>query len=366
MSGSSARASCWSRCDGQIFGGRLKKETLDLQLSSGQVTQIPLAQVSRVGYHKRSGEPEEWTFDRPLVQMRTGERMFIKPPATDLEVATRYGKLSIKPEAVAAVSFQNEDNGVHEVFLADGSKFSGLLGASEFDMTLETGIQAVKFPASAVARLQLLPKLPEIDDLAPTIHLLNDDLLVGTLVGKLNLETSFDTITISASEIRQMTRAKETVQDVQIVLWDGTSLSGQLQDSRLNCQLKSGVAIGIAVALLDEYEQPQPQPSASMIEKIKAIIVELNADDWKQRDRAQAALVGMGPVAASVLKELRVNQPPEAQKAIDIILQKLEEQRKKEKPGARSSNGPVGAAGQGGVVNQQLIEIQGNVNQIGF
>ena len=40
--------------DGQIFGGRLKKETIDLRLSSGQVTQIPLSQVSRVGYRKRA------------------------------------------------------------------------------------------------------------------------------------------------------------------------------------------------------------------------------------------------------------------------------------------------------------------------
>jgi len=250
----------------------------------------------------------------------------------------------LAPQAIAAVSFQNEDSGVHEVFLVDGSKFSGLLSADQFDVILETASQPVKIPASAVTKLQLSPAIPEADELAPTVHLLNDDLLVATLTGKLNLETAFDTISVTTAEIRSMTRAKESVQDVQIVLWDGTSLSGQLKEPEIACELKSGVIMKVPVALLDEYTQPQPQPSPSMVEKIKSIIVELNAEDWKQRDRASAALVSLGPVAAPALKELRVKQPPEAQKAIDIILQKLEEQRKKEKTTGGSggaTSGPV-------------------------
>lgn len=330
--------------DGQIFGGRLKKETLDLQLSSGQVTQIPLAQVSRVGYRKRAGEPDDWVFTKPMVLMRTGERMLIKPLSANVDVATRYGKLTLKPENMAAISFQNEENGVHEVTLSDGSKFSGLLAADSFAVVLETGAQPVTFPASAVLKFQLTPTLPDVDELAPTIHLLNEDELVGTLTGKLSMETAFDTIAVNATEIRSLTRAKDSVQDVQVVLWDGTSVSGQLQTPDLDCELKCGVTMKVPVALLDEYVQPQPRPSPSMVEKIKAIIVDLNADDWKQRDRATAALIGMGPVASSALKELRAKQPPEAQKAIDIVLQKLEEQRKKDK-----AAGPASGAGSSGV-----------------
>src|SRR5262249_36267700 len=41
--------------DGQIFGGKLQKETIDLELSSGQVTQVPLSQILRAGYRKRAG-----------------------------------------------------------------------------------------------------------------------------------------------------------------------------------------------------------------------------------------------------------------------------------------------------------------------
>ena len=66
--------------DGQIFGGKLAKDTVDLELSSKQVTKVPLAQVTRVGYRKREGEPEEWTFEKPIVLMRSGERVGVKMP----------------------------------------------------------------------------------------------------------------------------------------------------------------------------------------------------------------------------------------------------------------------------------------------
>jgi small nuclear ribonucleoprotein (snRNP)-like protein len=338
--------------DGQIFGGRLKKETLDLQLTSGQLTQIPLAQISRAGYHKRVGEPDEWTFDRPMVLLRTGERMNIRPPTGKLEVATRYGKLLLAPETVGAVSFQNEDNGVHTVFLSDGSKLCGLLTAEQFDVVLDTGNQPIKLPASSVIKMQLLPKIPDIDDFTSTMRLLNDDLLVANLTGSLHLETAFDIITMNAAEIRTMTRAKESVQDVQVVLWDGTTLSGQLQEPDLNCELKSGITIRVPLALLEEYSQPQPRPSPAMLEKINALMIELNVDDWKQRDRAQAALVSMGPVAAPVLRDLRPKQPPEAQKAIDIILQRLEEQRKRDKG---AGGGGAAAPGQQDQIRFQFL-----------
>lgn len=328
--------------DGQIFGGHLKKDTIDIQLSSGQVTQIPLSQVSRAGYRKRPNEPEEWKFERPMVLLRSGERMAIKPPTTDISVVTRYGSLTLKPASVAAILFQSEESAVHQVFLTDGSKLNGLLSADAFEVTLETGSQTIKFPASAIARLQLAAKMPEPDDLAPSLHLASDDQLVGTLAGKLSLDTAFDTITLNASEIKSMTRAKESVQDVQVSLWDGTTLSGQLRETELPCHLASGVDLKIPVGLLEQYNQPQPLPSASMMEKIKSIVVELNSDDWKTRDRAQAALVSMGPVAEGVLKQLRGDQPTESQKAIDQVIEKLEQERKKEKSSTAAAGNPPG------------------------
>ncbi|HEX4797363.1 MAG TPA: hypothetical protein VH370_26450, partial [Humisphaera sp.] len=328
--------------DGQIFGGSLKKQTLDIELSSGQVIPIPLNQISRAGYRKRVGEPDEWKFEKPMILLRSGERIAIRPPTADLNVATRYGSLALKPSMVAAIAFEGEESNVHQIYLTDGSKLSGLFLADSLEVTLDAGGQTVKLPASAIARLQLAPKVPEIEDAAPSLRISGDDQLIGLVTGKLGLDTAFDTITINAAEVKSITRAKESVQDVQVALWDGTTLSGQLHDSELACRLNSGVDLKVPLALLDRYTQPQPQPSAAMMDRIKTVVADLNSDDWKARDRAQAALLSMGPVAEGVLKDLRDKQPAEAQKAIDLVIAKLQEQRKKD-PSSVSATPNAGA-----------------------
>jgi len=313
--------------DGEIFGGKLAKETIDLELSSGQTTQIPLSQVSRIGWRKRAGESEDpQALDKPFVILRSGDRMAIVAPTNPLPVMTRYGQLNLRPESVSAIAFASEDSGVHQVFLTDGSRFSGLVTGDHFDFKLAGGAggQSVSFPSSALARLQLTTKVDEPGDSSSTINLANDDLLVGSLVGKMKLDTAFDSITLNAPEIKSLTRAKDAGLDVQIELWDQTRMSGQLDQQELTCALSSGVQMKVPVALVEQYTQPLPQPSATMIEKIKGLVTELNADDWKQREQAQAQLTTMGPAVITVLKQSRASAGPEAQQRIDSIVHGLE------------------------------------------
>ena len=319
--------------DGQIFGGQLTKQTLDLQLSSGQVIQVPLAEVSRLGYRQRGGEPQEWTFAGPIVMLRTGERIAVQMPTETIEVATRCGKLSLKPQQIAAILLQNEDNDLHEINLTDGSKFAGLLTADTVEMKLpsESGSeQRIKFPISAIGRLQFSAQVKETDDATPTIHLSNEDELVGTLSGKLRLATAFDKIDINSSEIKSLVHLPDdAADDVQVTLWDGTTLSGQVEEQALTCQLAGGVTLKAPVALVRQYLQPLPQPSDAIVQRIKGIVeTDLTNEDWHVRDRAREQLMQMGPLVGPVLKQLRENQPPEAQKTIDIILAELAKQRK--------------------------------------
>jgi hypothetical protein len=331
--------------DGEIFGGKLEQDHIAIELSSGQVTRVPLAQVSRLGYRKRPGEPEEWTFDKPLVLMRSGDRMGVRMPTADIEVATRYGALKLKPSAVGAIAFASEDHGIHEVFLADGSRFAGLVTAERFDLQLSTGANSggtpISIPTSAIARLQLSAKVEEPDENAPTLALTNDDQLVGVLAGRLKLETAFDTLDLDARQIKSLRHAKgASVQDVQVTLWDETTVSGQLAETDLTCNLKCGVTMRVPVALVEEYNQPFPQPSEAMVKRVKEQVAQLDADDWKGRDRAEAQLVGMGPAIAGTLRQLRNDQSPEAQQRIDSVLRQLEKQAGEARP---SHPGPAGA-----------------------
>ena len=108
--------------------------------------------------------------------------------------------------------------------------------------------------------------------------------------------------------------------DVNVRLWDDSSFSGQLQESELNCLLKSGVSVKAPVALVAEYSQPQPKPADKMIDRVKQVVEKLNADDWKVRDEAQKQLTGMGVAISPILKQLRGTQSPEGQQRIDDVL----------------------------------------------
>ena len=310
--------------DGEIFGGKLSRDTLALTLSSGQKTEVPISQISRMGYRKRSGEPEEWTFDKPIVLMGSGDRIGVKMPTKDVEVMTRYGLLKLRPESVAAINFLTEDHAAHQVFLTDGSQFAGFVTGDAFEMQLagEGPVQTVKFPAASVRTLQFA-KMPETGDDEPVLKLSNEDVLVGSLAGPMKLDTAFSTIALDGGEIKRLAHTAASPTDVQVVLWDETTVSGQLQEQEVTCQLKSGVTLKVPVALVAEYTQPKPNASGAVADVIKNLVAELNADDFKARDSAQEKLVSMGAIVVSTLEQVRPQQSPEAQQRIDAVLKQV-------------------------------------------
>jgi hypothetical protein len=338
--------------DGEVIGGTLRPDAdgggaggggIRLQLSSGQVTTVPLHTITRIGYRKRPGEPEEWRFDKPTAFLRDGQRIGIETPAETIPISTIYGTLALKPQSVAALVFQGEDQPVHQVRLTDGSRFAALVNKESFDLRLRSagGTGPVTLAAASLARLQFgtAPEEPGEDD--PTLKLTNGDELVGALSGTLELQTAFDTIHVNGAEVRGLKHASAveapaaagaspgaSPTEVQVTLWDGAMLSGRLKGDVIGCGLRCGTAVRVPVALLDEYEQPNPQPTPDAMRQIKAAVAELAAKDWKRRDRAADQLLHLGPGIAGVLKSLRPEQPPEGQKSIDVLVKQLEDARK--------------------------------------
>lgn len=308
--------------NGEIFGGQMDSAGITLQLSSGQTTQVPLSQISRVGYRKRDNEPDEWKFDNGLVLLRTGERIAAQPPATPLNVTTRYGAMKLNPDAINHIVFQSEEHGVHEIHLSDGSVLSGLVGDESFEMKLPG--QTVKFPASSVIRLQYAKPLEEADPNNPVLSMANADTIIGMIDGALKLDTAFNTLDIQGSEIKRMTKLPNSPAGVQVVLWDDTTISGLLQDQTLNMKLNCGLIIKAPVAMMAQYVQPRPQASATVVDNIKKLVAQLNSDDWKLREKAQEELTQMGVVVLPTLNQIRAAQPPEAQQRIDQIIKDIE------------------------------------------
>jgi hypothetical protein len=335
--------------DGQVFGGTLSKNTIDLELSSGQTVAVPLSQISRAGYHKRAGEPEDWTSDKPYILMRQGDRINIEMPTAAVEVMTRYGTLKLDPATIQSIQFQSDETGVHLISLTDGTRFAGLVTSPDLQLKLAGGIaaDAVKVPTSSIVRLSLVNKTDdETTPAAGALTLINQDTLNGSLSGQLKLDTSFDTLTLDGGQIRKITHVTPGSPDVTVMMWDDSAVSGQLESSSISCKLRSGLSIEVPVALVDDYTNATPKPSDAMIQKVKDTVVKLAADDFKDRDAAQEALTAMGSVIAGELQDLRPAQPPEAQQRIDAILKIFATQKKA---------APAGGAGASVDPNMEIV-----------
>jgi hypothetical protein len=315
--------------DGQIFGGHLEKPSVELELTSGQKTQIPLAQISRIGYRHRPDEKDDSIDDQQLqgayLLMTSGDRVAVTVPSTPVTVVTRYGTMQLAPGVISSIIFNSDDSGVHTIELTDGSKFNGLVTATDFDVKLNTGgkDQDVKFPVSALNRIVFSVRPDGKEDAGPTLQLKKDDLLIGTLQGDLKLDTAFDTIALHAPELRAITHSKDSPTDLSVTTWDGTIFSGQLQEQSVQCHLKSGIDVDVPIGLVESYTNPVAVAPPMILDRIKTLVGDLNADDWKQRDAAEHSLVKLGPGVAGTLKEMRDQQPPEAQQRMDSVIKQL-------------------------------------------
>jgi hypothetical protein len=313
--------------DGDVIGGTLEKDKVAFELSDGQSMDVPINQVARVGYRKRPGEPEDPVFDKPYVLMRTGERIAIQMPTEPMTVHTRYGPMKLRPEQMTAIVFQNEEHAVHEVRLSDGTKLAALVDSVMLEAKLGSSDQTIRFPLTSAARLQFRPDTQDADDQAPQLRLSNEETMVGTLSGKLRLDTGFSLLTLDGEGIKALAKIKDSPQDVQVTLWDDTSFRGQLQEPEVTCVTRGGLEVKVPIALVEDYTQPLPKPSGAMVDQIKKLVTQLNADDWSARQKAQDKLVTMGTMAAGILREMRPTQPEEAQSRIDQILAALEKKK---------------------------------------
>jgi hypothetical protein len=122
--------------DGEVFGGHLAERDVAMRLSGGQEMRVPLGQISRAGYRHRPGECDDWTFSRPMVFLRGGDRIEVKMPEAEIGVCTRYGTLKLKPQIIGSIAFMNEKDSVHDVRLVDGSRFAGLVMADSYEVEL--------------------------------------------------------------------------------------------------------------------------------------------------------------------------------------------------------------------------------------
>ncbi len=314
--------------DGEIFGGELQQATIPLQLASGQVTQVPMAQVQRLGYRAASADPPEWKFDQPMVFFTGGERCRIAALAEPIELVTRYGTLKLAPAQVSTILLGG--SGAQEVFLSDGSHLTGVVSRSVWPLKLLTSTSAdpVQVTSAAIERLQLKAPESNVGAGAATLGLSGTDVVSARLDGQIKLITTFDTLSLNAPEIAAIVRPDPGLPDVQVTMFDQSTFRGTIDAPTLPIQLTAGPKLDIAVAAIRDYQNPRPFPAQSVVTQANDLIAQLGVGDWKQREQVEVQLTAMGPALVSVLEDASPKQGPEARERLTAIIKAM----KKDQP----------------------------------
>jgi len=326
--------------DGEIFGGSLQEPALPLQLASGQTTSVPYAQIARVGCrlpNGGNGDAPAWKLDGPMVFLADGERCKIDLPAEPINVVTRYGELKLQANQISTILL-SPDAETQTFYLADGSRLSGVLDRQDWPLKLTTvqGDAPTSFPIATLSRVQFSVLPDGVGSGQPTVALLGSDIVSARITGQLKLVTTFDTLTLDAGQLRGINRPDLGQPDVQVTMFDGSTFRGRLDTPTLSLQLSAGPTLQVPVASIRDYQNPRPLPAQSIVDKANDAIKQLNADDWKQREQAEAGLVGMGDAIIPVLQDAQKEQPPESRERITAIIAKL----KKDQPATPSRLSP--------------------------
>ena len=326
--------------DGQAIGGEVQAENFRLRLTDGQIVQFPFAQVLRVGWRKRGGEDQDWKLDRPLVMLRTGDRLWIDRPDAAVEVSTRYGRLKLPGAALGSITFLNDDNAAvfHEIRLADGTHLAGLVERASFELKFAGTLagKAAAVDIASIARLQFGPAAEEPDAAQSALTLANGDVIGGVLAGKLSLDAGFMSLAIECGQIKRLVYQKGTAADVAVTLWDDSTMQGQLGEATLACEMAGGVGLRVPVSLLLSYDQPRPALPESATVEARRLVKELADADAKRADAAQEKLAAFGGGAIAIIKEMQGKADESAKKRIGDLLARMESSAKRQSSAAQT------------------------------
>lgn len=310
--------------DGQIIGGKLKGEPLQVRLVPGQVLDIPFTDVTYWSYQVSTARPFDIPTTGPFVMLRTGDRLSFDPSALAIKFRTKYGEVDLDPRHVAHVAMDNIGNGVHRVLFLNGGSIAGFLEPAKVSFQLRVNGQKFDIPRELIAEIQFVPELPKPPPLV-RMTLNNGDTLFGRLKDeKLVIKNSYGTTEVAPRSLKTLTFSQAKQNKAVVDLWDGSKgLSGDLQQDELTFEIMPGPTLKIPTGQVVTLATPHALPSEDVSKQVDGLIAKLGADNWKDRQKAQEALIRLGNSIVPVLQDRLKDEDAEIRQRVEEVIIRL-------------------------------------------
>ncbi len=244
--------------DGQVVSGNLMSGPLEILLDSGNKQTLPPGAIATAAYRLSEQRPEQIKISRPMVVLRSGERLFFEADDLDTTYHTEYGDVKLKPDDLQVIYLDTPDGGLHRVVFSNGSILSGLLTAEDLQLRLDLG-KTLKIRRQLVHYFAFPPPAKTEEVPLAEMALRNDDVLRGRIADKtLAVDTRFGRITVAPSDIETIAFARDAdLGKVQLKLRDGTSVSGRFVGEHLRFKIHPGPVLPVFVGHIVQVECPE-------------------------------------------------------------------------------------------------------------
>ncbi len=242
--------------DGQVVSGTMDSPLLRLQLSGGDVMQIPPADLQSAAYAVSTQRPEEIPLAGPVAVLRSGERLAFDGTALPGTFHCEYGELNLDLDDLGSIALDTPDNGLHRAVFRNGSVLSGLLVTEQLSLPLLLGPK-LDVPRQFVSQFVLTNDDASEGPLC-RCDLRNEDVLLGVPVDEaLPFRTPFGTVRVRPHDLAEMQRVDESFGQYHVRLHDGTTLTGRLDTDTLHFEIRPGPVIPVHVGHIVKLTCPK-------------------------------------------------------------------------------------------------------------
>ena len=244
---------------GQVILGELS-EPLTAKVTGGTELKVQVKGLEQAAYRVSTERPAEITLTSSLVGLRTGEQVAFNDSALTLEFLTAHGLLKLSPGDLDSVELDTPGGGLNRAVFRNGSVLAGLLPPGKIALKARLGFALEVSPPQA-RRLVFVG--PRKDDAAlASMTLRNADLLLGRFADeKWQVVSKVGTIAVAAKDIAEAEFSDESLGQVNLVLRDGTKLSGKLGDDYVNFKIEPGPTVKVFVGHLASAKGAGAPPS---------------------------------------------------------------------------------------------------------
>ncbi|MCP4374991.1 MAG: HEAT repeat domain-containing protein [bacterium] len=322
--------------DGQVVAATAPGVTLEMAMGTDGVLNIPLDKIAQWSYRISSKRPDE---PKPLgasLALASGDHLAIDTSGQYPKFTFRWacGTVDLNGKHLLEVVTTAPGSGKFKAVFRNGTHITGVLVPSVPDAAAPSAPEGFRFDIKLVD--EIVVKSEQIiavrlgkessanPALSTAVVLSGGDKLFGELADeKFQVTTSYGKIDIDVSQIKNMTFKSKTAGQVSVRMWSGDVFKGMIDVKAIGFTVTPGDRWALPVGKITSITCPQAIPPKAMRQKVEKLVAQLGAENYKDREAAATALVGIGKGIIPLVRRHLSNKDPEIRQRVEDVLEQL-------------------------------------------